>query len=69
LRYGEILEQSLGGMVTVVGHRNINLAEAVGRIGAKMIQAGETADPAELEPNYVRRPDARKPALPGFLLG
>lgn len=39
-------------------------ADAIGRIGLKKLLAGETADPATLDANYIRRSDAELFALP-----
>ncbi len=66
VRYADVLSHDFAG-ADVVDHTVVNLAEAIARVGEKMIAEGKTVDPASLEPHYVRRPDARKPALPGFL--
>jgi tRNA threonylcarbamoyladenosine biosynthesis protein TsaB len=39
-------------------------ADAIGRIGLRKLLAGETADPATLDANYIRRSDAELFALP-----
>jgi tRNA threonylcarbamoyladenosine biosynthesis protein TsaB len=66
VRYADVLKQDFAE-TGVVDHTTVNLAEAIARVGAKMIVEGKIIDPASLEPHYVRRPDARKPVLPGFL--
>lgn len=39
-------------------------ADAIGRIGIRKLLAGDTADPATLDANYIRRSDAELYALP-----
>ena len=63
--YLEVLEQSLGERARFApSERDLPRAAAVARLGRERLLAGQTDDPAALEPLYVRGADVRRPATP-----
>lgn len=65
-RYGPAAALPFGPEATLYPFAEGNLPLEVARLGARRYGAGTRQTPDDVEPHYVRRPDARPPAL-GFL--
>ncbi|HUT26118.1 MAG TPA: tRNA (adenosine(37)-N6)-threonylcarbamoyltransferase complex dimerization subunit type 1 TsaB [Sumerlaeia bacterium] len=62
-RYEEIFEQDLEGQARFFPFTDGNLPFEVAALALERFREGAVDDPIRLKPHYVRRPDARPPAI------
>ena len=63
-RYRQALEESLGERARFLPNAGENLALHVADLGRRRFEAGQRSRAEDVQPHYVRRPDARPPAIP-----
>ena len=62
-RYGDVFEEQFDGAARIVESHEADLPLNVAILARERFETGQTDDPISLRPHYVRRPDARPPAI------
>ncbi len=59
LKYKSLLKERIPSYTVVIpGSLNLLSAASIGEVGLRKVNTGQTIDPAELVPNYIRRSEA-----------